>query len=204
MIPLRQRESVKLTFYHLAKNIVWLILKPLYRMEVVGKENIPKEGPVIICSNHISNLDPPMVGITATRDVHFLAKEELFEKPWLAKLMTHLNAFPIKRGMSDRQALRQALSLLKNGKTLGLFPEGTRSKTGKLGEGLSGIGFFALRSEATVIPCAVIGPYKIGKRLKIVYGPPIEMNKLREDKVSAKTVTEKIMSNIQSLLENNS
>ncbi|SDB91429.1 1-acyl-sn-glycerol-3-phosphate acyltransferase [Pelagirhabdus alkalitolerans] len=190
-----------MSFYHIAKNVVWYISKPLFRMEVIGAENIPKSGPVIICSNHISNFDPPMVGGSAPRVVHFLAKEELFEKKWLKPILTNVNAFPIKRGMSDRNALRKALGLLKEGKTLGLFPEGTRSKSMELGKGLSGVGFFALRSEATVVPCAIIGPYKIGRKLKIVYGKPVNMKQLREDKVSAKEATDHIMENIRKIIE---
>ncbi|MBU5594242.1 1-acyl-sn-glycerol-3-phosphate acyltransferase [Amphibacillus sp. MSJ-3] len=193
-----------MSFYRFARKVVWYLLKPFYRMEVIGQENIPDSGPVIICSNHISNFDPPIVGCSATREIHFLAKEELFEKKWLGKLLTSLNAFPIKRGMKDRQALRHALNLLKEGKVLGLFPEGTRSKTGELGEGLSGIGFFALRSDAIVVPCVIIGPYKIGHKLKIVFGSPVEMTSLREEKASAKEATDKIMGEIKVLLKNNS
>lgn len=189
-----------MSFYHFAKNLVWYLLKPLYRMEVIGSEHIPKEGPVIICSNHISNIDPPVVGGSATRVVHFLAKEELFEKKWLGFILKKVHAFPIKRGMKDRQALRHGLSLLKEGKTLGLFPEGTRSKTGTLGEGLSGIGFFALRSDAIVVPCVIIGPYKIGRKLKIVYGEQMDMTPLREQKASAKEATQKIMDELNRLL----
>lgn len=173
-------------------------------MEVIGKEHIPESGPIIICSNHISNFDPPIVGGATKRDIHFLAKEELFEKKWLNKLLTNLNAFPIKRGMKDRQALRHALTLLKDGKALGLFPEGTRSKTGQLREGLSGIGFFALRSDAIVVPCVIIGPYKIGRKLKIVFGSPVEMTLLREQKASAKEATDKIMEELKHLLKTNS
>ncbi|SEN42336.1 1-acyl-sn-glycerol-3-phosphate acyltransferase [Amphibacillus marinus] len=193
-----------MSFYTIAKNIVWYIFKPMFRIKVFGKENIPNDGPLIICSNHISNIDPPVVGGSSTRDIHFLAKEELFKKKWLNKLLTSLNAFPIKRGMSDRQALRQALTLLKDGRALGLFPEGTRSKTGQLGEGLSGIGFFALRSEAAVVPCAIIGPYKIGRKVKVVYGEPIEMADLRMEKATAKQATDRIMEAIRQLIEKNS
>ena len=121
-----------------------------------------------------SNLDPPTVGIAAPRQVHFMAKEELFSAPVLGKILPHINAFPVKRGMSDREALRKGLGVLKEGKVLGLFPEGTRSETGELGKGLAGAGFFALRSKAQIVPCAVIGPYKPFKRLKVVFGKPIE------------------------------
>ncbi|MER2141273.1 MAG: lysophospholipid acyltransferase family protein, partial [Priestia megaterium] len=109
--------------------------------------------------------------------------------------------FPVKRGMADREALRQGLKILKEGKVLGLFPEGTRSKDGKLGKGMAGVGFFALRSKAAVVPCAVIGPYKRFARLKVVYGPPIQMDELRERKASAEEVTEVIMKSIGELIE---
>ncbi|MFB1050479.1 lysophospholipid acyltransferase family protein [Paraliobacillus sp. JSM ZJ581] len=188
-----------MSFYRFARSVVYIILRPIYRFNVIGKENIPKKGPVIICSNHISNLDPPVVGITCPRDIYFMAKEELFKNKFLGGLLLKLHAFPIKRGMKDRDALRSALAILKDGKTLGLFPEGTRSKTGEIGKGLSGVGFFALRSEATVIPCAIIGPYQKGKRLKVVYGKEIAMDDLRENKVKASEVTNVIMENIKQL-----
>jgi 1-acyl-sn-glycerol-3-phosphate acyltransferase len=172
-------------------------------MEVKGEENIPSTGPVIVCANHISNLDPPLVGGSIKREMFFIAKEELFEKKWLGKLLSSLNVFPIKRGMSDRSAIRKALGLLKKGQGLVIFPEGTRSKTGQLGKGMSGVGFFALRSQATVVPCAIIGPYKVGKKVKIVYGKPIDMDTLRKEKQDVKVVTDQIMQSIKQLIENN-
>ncbi|MFC4324155.1 lysophospholipid acyltransferase family protein [Litchfieldia salsa] len=192
-----------MSFYIFARETVRTLLKPFYRIEVIGQENVPKNDPVIICSNHIDNLDPPVVGITVERPVHFMAKEELFKVPVLGKLISKTNAFPVKRGMSDREALRKAMKILKDNEVLGLFPEGTRSKDGKLGKGLAGAGFFALRSNAVVIPCAIIGPYKIFGKIKVVYGQPIEMDHLRQEKASAETVTEHIMAGIQQLLEKN-
>ena len=120
-----------MSFYYFAKSIVWYALKPLYRMEVKGADNVPNTGPVIVCANHISNLDPPLVGGSIQREMFFIAKEELFEKKWLSKLLSSINVFPIKRGMSDRGALRKALGILKNDQGLVIFPEGTRSKTGQ-------------------------------------------------------------------------
>ncbi|MCM3707717.1 MULTISPECIES: lysophospholipid acyltransferase family protein [Cytobacillus] len=190
-----------MNLYAFAKAAVYGVLKPIYRFEVFGKENIPKEGGVLLCSNHIDNLDPPVVGINAPRPVYFMAKEELFNVPVLGKIVPHLNAFPVKRGMSDREALRKGLGILKEGNVLGLFPEGTRSKTGQLGKGLAGAGFFALRSEAHVVPCAIIGPYKAFSKLKVVYGKPIDMKEFRERKASAEETTEMIMSEIRKLIE---
>src|SRR5690606_818863 len=103
--------------------VVKSILKPLYRIEIKGVENFPMEGSVLLCANHIDNLDPPTVGVTAPRPIHFMAKAELFKYKWSKKLMTNINAFPVKRGMSDREALRTGLKYLKEGKVVGLFPE---------------------------------------------------------------------------------
>ncbi|UOQ93596.1 1-acyl-sn-glycerol-3-phosphate acyltransferase [Halobacillus shinanisalinarum] len=187
--------------YKLGKLVCSLIFYPLYRIKVTGKENIPKDGPVIICANHISNVDPPVVGITNKRDVYFLAKEELFKNRFLEKLMKSINAFPIKRGMRDRNALRKGLDILKENHVLGLFPEGSRQKNGEIGKGLAGAGFFALRSEATIVPCAIIGPYEKLKPLKVVYGKPIDMTDYREQKASAQVVTDRIMEEIRQLHE---
>ncbi|HEY4552744.1 MAG TPA: lysophospholipid acyltransferase family protein [Bacillaceae bacterium] len=190
-------------FYLFARAIVKSVLKPLYRIETAGIEHFPKEGAVLLCSNHIDNLDPPVVGLTAPRPVSFMAKEELFRSPFMNKLMTSIRAFPVKRGMSDREALRTGLKILKEGHVLGLFPEGTRSKTGELGKGLAGAGFFALRSEASVVPCAVIGPYKPFRKVRVVYGPPIDPELLRQGKMNAEAATEVIMAHIKMLLDEN-
>lgn len=189
-----------MTVYSFVRSVVNAILKPVYRIEVIGKENIPAEGGVLLCANHIDNLDPPVVGITAPRPVHFMAKDELFSVPLLGKIVPHLNAFPVKRGMSDREALRKGLAILKDGKVLGLFPEGTRSKTGEMGKGLAGAGFFALRSDAHIVPCAIIGPYKAFQKLKVVYGKPIDMALVKENKLNAEQATDLIMSEIQKLI----
>ncbi|REJ09743.1 lysophospholipid acyltransferase family protein [Halobacillus trueperi] len=188
-----------MNLYKLGKALCSVILYPMYRIKIVGKKNIPAEGPVIICSNHISNVDPPVVGITSSRNIYFLAKEELFKNPVIGGILKKVHAFPIKRGMRDRNALRKGLDILKEGHALGLFPEGTRQKNGEIGKGLAGAGFFALRSEAAIVPCAIIGPYKKFKKLKVVYGEPIDMTEYREQKASAQVVTDRIMEEIRQL-----
>jgi 1-acyl-sn-glycerol-3-phosphate acyltransferase len=185
--------------YKIAKFIVGILLRILYKIEVIGKENVPKNGAVIICSNHISNLDPPIVGITCPRDIHFMAKEELFENSFLRWLLQKLHAFPVKRGNQDRQALRNGIKVLKEGKVLGVFPEGTRSKSGELGKGLAGAGFFALRSDAAIVPCAIKGKYEKFKKLKVIYGKPIVLDK--DIKRNAQEVVDLIMDEIQKLLD---
>ena len=188
-----------MTFYDFAKSVVYGIFKPWYRIEAIGLEHFPKEGGVLLCANHIHNFDPLVVGIMAPRPVHYMAKEEIFSVPVLGNIVRKCNAFPVKRGFNDREALRTGLKLLKDGHVFGLFPEGTRSKTGEIGKGLSGAGFFALRTTALVVPCAIIGPYKSFRKLKIVYGQPIDMDEIRKEKASAEQVTELIMSKIDKL-----
>ncbi|QKX52424.1 1-acyl-sn-glycerol-3-phosphate acyltransferase [Planococcus glaciei] len=190
-----------MNLYAVGKTLVKTALHPLYRFEVLGTEHFPKEGGVLLCSNHINALDPPVVGMTAPRTVHFMAKEELFKLPVLGPILPKVNAFPVKRGMSDREALRTALKVLKSGEVVGLFPEGTRSTDGILKKGLSGAGFFALRGNADVVPCAIIGPYKMFRKVRVVYGKPILMDPYRERRASAEEVTEVIMSSIQEILD---
>lgn len=193
-----------MNLYTFGKALVKTALTPLYRFEVIGTEKFPDKGGILLCSNHIHALDPPVVGMTSPRTVHFMAKEELFKLPVLGKILPQVNAFPVKRGMSDREALRSALRILKNGDVVGLFPEGTRSTDGVLKKGLSGAGFFALRGNADVMPCAIIGPYKPFRKVKVVYGDPVLMEPFREQKASAEEVTAVIMASIQKLLDENS
>lgn len=190
-----------MNLYPFGKFLVSTIFYPLYRVKVIGKENFPTDGGVLLCTNHIDNLDPPVVGMTCPRTVHFMAKEELFNVPLLKTILPNVNAFPVKRGMSDREAFRKALKLLRGGNVVGMFPEGTRSKNGELGKGLAGAGFFALKGDADVVPCAIVGPYKPFRTLRVVYGKPIDMAPYRENKASAEEVTEVIMNEIRTLLE---
>ncbi|MBT2733286.1 1-acyl-sn-glycerol-3-phosphate acyltransferase [Neobacillus sp. B4I6] len=188
-----------MTFYAFARSVIYGVFKPWYRIEAIGREDFPKEGGVLLCSNHIHNFDPMVVGIMAPRPIHYMAKEEIFSVPVLGNIVRKCNAFPVKRGFNDREALRTGLKILKDGHVFGLFPEGTRSKNGELGKGLSGAGFFALRSTAAVVPCAIIGPYRSFRKLKVVYGQPIDLEEMRKEKASAEQVTELIMSKIEKL-----
>ncbi|WP_429840945.1 lysophospholipid acyltransferase family protein [Brevibacillus sp. FIR094] len=179
-----------MSYYRLFRGFFRIIFSLVYRWQVIGREHIPKEGPVILCANHISLWDPPLLGSGIERQVHFMAKEELFKIPIISFLITKFGAFPVKRGAGDRAAIRTTLKLLEDGKIFGIFPEGTRSKTGEPGEAMSGVAMFALKSEAAVIPVAIIGPYRPFRSIKIVYGKPIDLTQLREVKSSADTLKE--------------
>jgi 1-acyl-sn-glycerol-3-phosphate acyltransferase len=165
--------------------VTWLIIRALFhllfRFRTTGSEKVPREGPVILASNHISYLDPPVVGIGVWRPGHFMAKEEIFRNPAFRWYITRLNAFPIKRGAADRAALKKTLDMLAEGRMLAIFPEGTRSETGELQEPEMGVGMIAHRSGAQVVPVYITGtqnvlPKKGGFRLapvSVVYGEPI-------------------------------
>lgn len=191
-----------MSYYRTFRGFFRIIFSLVYRWQVIGREHIPKEGPVILCANHISLWDPPLLGSGIERMVNFMAKEELFRIPVIGFLIRKFGAFPVKRGAGDRAAIRATLKLLEDGKILGIFPEGTRSRTGEVGEGMPGTAMFALKSQAQVIPVAIIGPYRMFRPIKIVYGEPIDLTQLREAKSSADTMkqtSDLIMQHIRKL-----
>ncbi|MBM7633548.1 lysophospholipid acyltransferase family protein [Geomicrobium sediminis] len=185
--------------YRIGQFLCRIVLSGVFFAKIQGKEHIPSDGPVIICSNHKSNWDPPFLGSYIKRPLRFMAKEELFEKKFIGGLLRRLGAFPVKRGTGDRQSLKTGINHLKNGEMMLLFPEGNRSKDDQLGEGLAGAGFFALRTEAVVVPAYVKGWYKPFKGVQLTYGKPIPMDDLRESKASSREATERIMEHIRQL-----
>lgn len=192
-----------MNLYPFGKALCSALFYPLFRIKVIGSENFPKDGGILLCANHIDNYDPPVVGITCPRPVHFMAKEELFNVPVLKSVLPSVKAYPVKRGTGDREMFRRTIAILKAGNVVGLFPEGTRNTTGELGKGLAGAGFFALKGNVDVVPCAIIGPYKPLKQLKVVYGKPIDISPYRERRASADEVTAVIMEEIRKLIEKN-
>src|SRR5690242_5604124 len=124
--------------------IVWTFLRVFFRLvlrwRIRGAGNVPRSGPVILASNHVSNLDPPAVCVGIWRPCHCMAKEELFVNPLFAWFIRQLYAFPVKRGTADRAALKRAVEILGEGKALVMFPEGTRSESGELQAPEMGVG----------------------------------------------------------------
>lgn len=175
-----------------------------FPLKIEGKHHVPKEGPVLLCANHISLLDPPAVGIWLERKVSFFAKEELFHIPLLGSIIRKLGAIPVKRGAGDRKALSLTLDVLKQGGIVGIFPEGTRIQSGIIEEGKKGAAFFALRSNAAVIPVAIVGPYRLFRKTRIIYGAPIDLSSFRELKSNSNVLAEVsslIMEHIRRLMK---
>jgi 1-acyl-sn-glycerol-3-phosphate acyltransferase len=188
--------------YSICRSLLRIIYAILFRFEASGLENIPSTGPVVLCSNHLSLLDPTTVGTKVDRKVHYMAKAELFNIPLFGPFIKTLGAFPVKRGGVSKEAIRTAINLLKEGKVMGIFPEGSRS-AGDNSAGKKGAAMIALRSGAAVIPVAIIGKYKVFRKIRIKYGKPIDMSDFIQDSSSdvLERVTETIMANIRRMVK---
>ncbi|CAH8771480.1 lysophospholipid acyltransferase family protein [Paenibacillus dendritiformis] len=187
-------------FYTMIRALLRLIYRVLFRLEASGKEHVPKEGGVVLCSNHISLLDPPAIGILLKRRIRFMAKAELFNIPVFGAAIKALGAFPVKRGGVGKETIRTAFQLLQDGDIMGIFPEGTRN-TDQSTAAKKGAAMIALRSGAAVVPVAIIGSYKLFRKTRVVYGPPIDMSDLLEQKGSdvLEQATDRIMDHINRL-----
>ncbi len=150
--------------YNISRLLLRVVLRLWFGFRVDGREHEPATGPVVIVSNHLSDLDPLIVGSALKRRVGFMAKQELFEVPGVRWWVSACGAFPVRRGEPDRQALRTAMHLLEGGGVLVMFPEGTRGTTRELRPPEPGAALLALRTGATVLPVAVIGSDEVMPR----------------------------------------
>lgn len=161
-----------LWFYRFA---VWAFrswAKLFLGLRVTGTGNVPREGGLVVACNHFSSLDPPVVGVSVPREIHFMAKKELFENPAMAVLMHGLRTFPVDRGGSDTAAIRTAMRKLRSGLAIGIFIQGTRNA----GEAaaLSGAAFLAQRSGAGLLPTAV---WREGRAFRVHFAEPLQLQK---------------------------
>ena len=188
--------------YNIGVILFKFIFKNFFKCKIVGVENIPSTKGVIIAANHISLWDPPLIGTFLPRKINFMAKEELFDIPIIGYIIKRLNAFPVKRGTADRVAIKKAISLLKSGECLGLFPEGTRSKDGKLGEAEAGMALIAIKADVTVVPTAVIIKKNKfwGNEIKLIFGKPIKYQPNEDGKIVMQEFTDEIMREIGKLM----
>ncbi len=168
--------------YRVVVTIIRPFVRILYRLKVIGLENIPEKNGVIICPNHTSNADPVVLAVSLKRQIYFMAKAELFKNKILRKLFKMVGAFPVERGKRDSSAIDNAEKILKNGEQLGLFIEGTRSKTDDFLRPKTGCAMIAYKTGATIIPICITGTsehkLKIFKKNVVSIGKPITMNQL--------------------------
>jgi 1-acyl-sn-glycerol-3-phosphate acyltransferase len=194
-------------FYGTLKLLSRVILRLCFRQRAVGVEHVPAVGPVLLAANHVSFLDPPAIGAPVGRQLHYLAKQELFGMPLVGGLIRRLNAHPVAREQADAAALRLALSLLKAGHALLVFPEGTRGTEGALGEGRAGVGMLAALAGVPVVPVFVEGTgralprgasFPRPARITVAYGPPLTFERQR-GKQRYQAVSDAIMAAIARL-----
>lgn len=141
--------------YKFSQFTISVFAKLFFSLKIKGRENIPDSGGVILVCNHTSYWDPPIAGTSSIRPVWFMAKAELFKIPLFKNILTGVGAFPVSRKKTDLKALKKALSLLASGEIVGIFPEGTRNKTGKTKTGEIGAAFLALKAKVPVVPMAI-------------------------------------------------
>lgn len=199
--------------YHLLKYLAFFLFKFLFFLKITGKENIPKTGGCIIASNHVSFLDPIVLAISSPRVLSFMARHDLFRVWWFGKLLTNINVFPVRKDIhGDFKAIRTAIHKLKSGKALIIFPEGTRSKTGKMKEAEQGVALLAAKAGALVIPTLVVGTDKampvgqnkifLFKHLRVHFDKPIdykELNLSSESLNNYKIFADQVIQRIQKI-----
>lgn len=180
---------------------LYIYCKVVYRLKIVGTENIPDEQ-VIFCGNHRSFIDPPIIKVTCTRDVRFLARESLAKNKFLAFLGWVFEVIYVKRDSKDIGALKGTLAALKKGESIALFPEGTRNGLEKGESVKDGAAFFAIKSGVKVVPVGISGEIKPFHKLTVTYGKPLDFSMYKDpkNKEEIEIVTNKIMEEIKNLL----
>jgi len=203
---------------NLSYRIGWTCFRVMYatyfRWQVFNAERVPLQGGVIIASNHASFLDPPLVGSGLKRDINYLARESLFRFPGIGALLRSWNSVPVDRDGGGAKGLKIILDRLLNGAGIILFPEGTRTKDGKLQPARSGIGLTVIKSTAPVVPVRVFGTFEAyGRnhklprpyRVAVKYGPPMNFENLRAeaktcDKVRLKEIYQQVADEIMAAI----
>jgi 1-acyl-sn-glycerol-3-phosphate acyltransferase len=208
-----RRSKAYFTFYTFIRFTVYIILKIIFRMKVYGRENIPASGRLILCSNHLSYIDPVFTDSCIQRQICFMAKAQLFTNKFVTAVVAWFNAYPVNRGAFDRQAIRNSIAILNAGQMIGLYPEGTRSTDGIIRAGHQGVGLISIMAESPVLPVAITGTNMIirkpHKRLffpqvKIAFGKPIDtafIVKQYGNKQAAEIITLQTMAEIRKLYQ---
>jgi len=171
-------------FYRFVRGIAIILTKTLFRVKYKNMDKLPKEGGVILCANHISWWDPIFMAAKVKRQIFYMSKDELFHVPVLKTIVRGLGAFPVKRGSADRSSLEQAMEVIRGGHILGLFPEGTRSKTGEMGKFKSGAVMLAGKLEADIVPVGISckGKVRPFKKVYMTMGDAISYKDLGIEK----------------------
>ena len=160
-------------FYQIVKWVTKVITFIIYRVKVVGKENVIKGKGCIYASNHLSNYDVVVLTDSVPVSFHFMAKKEMFKSKFFSFWLDKLNAFPVDRHGADISAMKEAIKKLRAGKALLLFPQGTRVKNGGMGKAKGGVISFAIQAKVPVVPIRIDASYKLFSKITITIGKPI-------------------------------
>jgi 1-acyl-sn-glycerol-3-phosphate acyltransferases len=197
----------KTGLYRFAQIVVPLIFKLLYWYKVVGRDKVPETGAVLMCCNHSAYKDPLLLGLTQKRQIHFMAKRELFENKFLGFLVRKLGVFPVERS-GGMAGIKKAIEVLKSNKVVGIFIEGTRSKTGELLKPKPGVAMLAYDSKAVIVPVAIVGkngkPPRLFTKTIVNVGDPIpfeELNMADNSSLEMRKASRLIMEKIKDLRE---
>jgi 1-acyl-sn-glycerol-3-phosphate acyltransferase len=195
-------------FYRFAAGVAHPVLRAWFRVRIDGAEHIPATGPLILAANHRSNADPPLVTLITSRPVRYLAKEGLFRFP-LGPILYRLGQVPVRRGGSDREALRACEAVVEGGGVLGLFPEGTRCD-GDFATIHPGLAYMLLRTNCPVIPVVVTGTQRIRGRfgwlprtitIRLVAGPPLVLPEPARGRDARRQASEVLRKQLRTFLE---
>ena len=188
--------------YRFAKLLFQIYFALFYRVKVEGKENIPEDGPFLMYANHPSAWDMILIACYMKRQIHFMAKVELFKNPIFAFVLRRLGALPVSRGKGDIGSVKTVFKLLKKGKIVGIFPEGTRTPKKDLTKSRSGAAMFAIRSKVPVLPVGVEWNGRLFSKLRLVFGEPYVLESDNEivTKTDFKEQTKAILNNIYALI----
>jgi 1-acyl-sn-glycerol-3-phosphate acyltransferase len=196
--------------YRLGYTISKVVAKLGFRLRTYGRENLIEDGPAILASNHASYLDPPLVGVSCRKDVYFLARKSLFERPVVGPILAQLNTVPVDRDRGDVGAIRAMIKLLKSGNRVLVFPEGTRSKDGNLQPARAGVGLLIAKSLAPVVPVRVFGSHAAFPRsggirfvpITVVIGKPLFFTKQdlgTDERAAYQVLSDRVMAAIAAL-----
>ena len=196
---IRKENPWKKTERAVIKALIHAFYVVVYRIKKVNFENLPQEGPVIICANHLNYLDALGFVTAINRKVYFVAKEDLFNNGFFNWLAHVFDVIPIKRGMRDMDAMKRCLTILKNGEVLGIFPEGTRRGLERNIKVPNGTAYMAIKTNTQVVPVGIKGSFKPFTRVTLNFGKPIDFSKYNSKnpgKDDLDMATKEIMDNI--------
>lgn len=177
-------------FYSILRGFARIVLIFVFRLKISGKENVPKDGGLILAVNHRSNWDPILAAVAFPRHLTFMAKEELFKNPVFGGLIKALGAFPVHRGAGDVGAIKGALSILKKDRVMLMFPQGHRMKDGVKGKAKPGVAMIAQRAKVPVVPMNISGKLKWMHKVTITIGEPISFEEYYGQKPDSEKIQE--------------